>query len=347
MEKSDVCDPRVEYVKTPRTGDELLRLDLNENVLGCSPKVIEALKQVKPTDVSVYPDTSVFRTELAQFLGVEDGNILMTNGADEAIRYIMDQFLKPGDEVVMAEPTFSMYPVFCSQLKVEIRSVNYNDDLSFPTEALIGAITPRTKMIVLVSPNNPTGTSIELPDLRRICEATDAKVLLDEAYFEFGEIDAMDVLADYRNLVLVRTFSKVYGLAGLRLGYMIADRSIISSIEQVSAPYNVNNLAVIAARAALSDQKFTTDYVQMIQQNRDYLAEKLPVKTYPSQANFLVADMGEYRVEIWNGLRERGILVRDLASFKLLGNCIRIGVGTKEMCDTVVGAIEQITGGCQ
>ena len=323
-----------------------LRLDFNENTIGCSPRVLEALQNITAEDVCTYPAYSDFRKELAQWANVLPSQILMTNGTDEAIKIVMDAYLDKGDEVIIPQPTFSLFNSYAAVTGATIVPVLYNKDLSFPSESVLNAITSKTRIIVLVNPNNPTGTAISEQEIIRILEkAPQALVLVDEAYYQYYGYSCKELIKGFRNLVIIQTFSKAFGLAGMRFGYALSNEGIITNLEKVGSPYSVNALAIIAARAAIKDPKFVRDYVEEVLKNRTFMydeLQKLGIKTYPSQANFIIADFGARCKEVLSQLDKEGILIRDRSSFALLQNCLRLGNGTKEQCVRLLDGIKRI-----
>ena len=332
----------------PPTSDRRgkLRLDFNENTSGCSPKVLDALRDISVEDICMYPDYGNFRKELALYLDTGSKNVLPTNGTDEAIKVVMDTFLEKGDEVIIPEPTFTMFKVYADIVEANITNVLYNDDLSFPTQKLLEKITDKTKLVVLVNPNNPTGTTISEQDIISVLEkAKDAIVLVDEAYSQYYGKSCKGFVEKYSNLIVTQTFSKAFGLAGLRLGCIISSEAIITNLEKVISPYSVNNLALIAASAAMKDEEFISNYVEEVRESRQYVQkelEKLGIKVFSSEANFMMADFGERCNYVLLQLRERGILVRDRSTYPLLKNCIRIGIGTMEQSRVLIEAIKNI-----
>lgn len=324
-----------------------LRLDFNENTFGCSPKVIAALKEVKAEEIATYPEYGKFIKKLATYLNLNKEELLLTNGTDEAIRVVMETFLEnKSDEIILPTPTFAMFKVSASLIEAKVILVLYNKDLSFPTKRILNRITDETKLIILVNPNNPTGTSIKEEDIIKIVEkAKNSLVLIDEAYYQYYGQSAKGLIKDYDNIIVLQTFSKAFGLAGLRLGYAISNKEIITSLKKVISPYSVNVLALIAASAALEDLDFVDNYVKEIKESRIFLEKelkKLGIKTFPSEANFLLVNFGDSCNEVYQKLKEKGILVRDRSSYPLLKDCLRITLGTTEQTKKLVKEIKNI-----
>ncbi len=325
-----------------------LRLDFNENTLGCSPKVLNALRRMDAAALSVYPDYSRFKIKLSRYLGVERENIVLTNASDEAIKLFMDTFIEGGDEIILPVPTFTLFSFYAGLADAVINEVPYNDDLSFPVKRVINAITKDTKLVVLVSPNNPTGTAIADDDvisILRKAKENDTLIVIDEAYYEFCDKSFVNLVNDFDNLLVIRTFSKAFGLAGLRMGYLIGSRMLTKYLAKAQSPYSVNAPALIAAEAALADTSFVRGYVNEVKKNKLFVREELEnlgVKSYPSDANFLIADFGERCGAVLNKLRDRGILVRDMRGYPLLKDSLRITIGTGAQCRRLIRAIRTI-----
>ena len=325
-----------------------LRLDFNENTQGCSPKVIEALKKIDAEEVSSYPEYKKFRKKLADYLDVDDSEILLTNGADEAIKVVTDTFIDKDDEIIIPTPTFSMFKVYASTACARINSILYNKDLSFPTKKVIDKINSSTKLVILVNPNNPTGTAINENDIVKILKKAENKntlILIDEAYYQYYSKSAKELIKKYGNLIIIRTFSKEFGLAGLRLGYIISNTEIIRNLKKVISPYSVNSLALVAGSAAIDDTEFVNNYVSEVRRNKQYIVKelnRLGIKTYPTQANFLVANFGEKSNLVYKKLKQKNILIRNVTKYPLLIDCLRITVGTKEQCSRLIKEIRYI-----
>ncbi len=323
-----------------------IKLDLNENLMGCSLKVIEALKKVTCDDISMYPEYNNFINKLASYLNLETNNLMITNGADEALRIIMDTYLDKNDEIIIPIPTFYIFESYSEIIGANKKLVYYNDDLSFPIETIIANITKNTKMIAIVNPNNPTGTIVERNDIIRILEkAPNSIVLVDEAYFQFSNKSCKDLINSYENIIVVQTFSKGFGLAGVRLGYIISNENIIQNLKKIVLPYEVNGLSIIAGSAAIDDLDFVNHYVNLVRDNRSYLLaelDKIGVRTYPSDANFIIANFGKNLNTIYNKLNQKNILVNNVSDLPLLNGCLRIAIGTKSQMETLLDEIRNV-----
>lgn len=325
-----------------------LRLDFNENTEGCSAKAINALKSTKPTYLATYPEYKKLRVALASYCEVDVNEIIPTNGTDEAIKTIIETYIEKGkDEIIIPIPTFPMYKFYSQLNEAIIREISYNQDLSFPSDKIIEAINRNTKIIVLVNPNNPTGTSIKQSDIIRIvrkAKSNDALVLIDEAYYQFYGKTSIPLIKKYDNLFVTQTFSKAFGLAGLRLGYIVSNKENIKVIQKVLSSYSVNNLAVVCASAALKDLAYTKAYTKEVNKSKSVLykeLEKLGIEYYKSDANFVLLRIGSKSANFCQKLREKGILVRDKSNDILLNGCVRITLGTLKQTKVLIKALNQ------
>ena len=321
-----------------------LRLDFNENTVGCSPRVIEALRSaVNREDLAVYPEYGDAKEAIASYFQVTPEDFVFTNGTDEAIQVFINTYVDDGQQVIVLEPAYAMDRFYAEVAGAKITRIPYEQpDLSFPLQALLDAITPDTRAVLISNPNNPTGTGTSLNGLERILSrARKAAVLIDEAYYEFSGVTALGEIARLPNLFVCRTFSKVFGMAGMRLGCLFSHPANIAFLHKAQSPYSVNSLAVLAAQAAVEDTAYIQNYVTEVLAARELLClglEKLGVPYIPSSANFVLARFGKRAIEIRDALRERAILVRD-RSYEAPG-CVRITVGTREQTRKLLSALE-------
>src|SRR6201986_3322273 len=254
----------------PLAGRHALRLDFNENTFAPSPRVFAKLQQLTAEELTVYPEREPVERIVAQHLGVESNQVILTNGVNEAIHLMACAFLDEGHEALICTPTFFMYDVSIGMMTSGLVKVQTDDSLEFPFERFLAAITPRTKLIIIASPNNPTGAIVSRDHLLAIAAAAPQAVLMvDEAYFHFyGETTIADI-ADVPNLVVARTFSKAYGLANLRIGMLCADPRLIGFLRKVSSPYNVNGVALAVLPEALADQDYLNWYITEVHEGRE------------------------------------------------------------------------------
>lgn len=309
-----------------------LRLDFNENTVGCSPRVIEALQQYLTADhLSIYPEYAEALKELAAFFGVTQDEFTLTNGTDEAIQLLVNTFVGDAGEVLTMHPSYAMYKFYSQLAGASVREIEYPAGLQFPVEEFLAAIGPSTKAVLISNPNNPTGGAIgPAAILRIVTAAPNAAVLIDEAYFDFFGITALPWIQEHRNLFVSRTFSKVYGMAAMRCGCLFSGAENMHWIRKAQSPYSVNSLAVMAARAAVTDTEYVKNYVAEVLQSREQVyrgLEKLGIPYFPSNANFVLMQLGERAIPIRDALRDRGVLVRD-RSYEIPG-CVRVTLGTR------------------
>jgi histidinol-phosphate aminotransferase len=323
-----------------------LRLDFNENTVGCSPHVIEFLKQrLDAGALAVYPEYGEAKAAVAAFFRVAPEQFIFTNGTDEAIQVFVNTYVDDGQEVLLLRPAYAMYHFYAQVAGATVREIDYEGAaMDFPLAALLDAISPATRAVLIANPNNPTGTGLSLQDIERILKrARKAAVFIDEAYFEFSGVTALGLIEGSPNLFVSRTFSKVYGMAAMRLGCLFSQAGNIAYLHKAQSPYSVNTLAVLAAQAAIRDTAYTENYVAEVLAARELLCiglERLKVGYVPSSANFVLIRAGERAIEILDYLRERDILVRD-RSYEAPG-CVRITVGTREQTRRLLGALEEI-----
>jgi len=322
-----------------------LSLDLNESMAGCSPRVLARLRSLSAAEVSLYPQREVGERLVANFLRVAPEQVLLTNGMDEALSLLFATYLGPGDELLFADPTFVMYPMLGQALGARVVRLQSGEDMALPVADLLAHVSPRTRMIAIANPNNPTGLAASRADLLRIAEsAPDAAVLIDEAYFEFCGETLIPDLARHSNLFIARTFSKAYGLAGLRLGVLIGAAEQIGYMRRLGLPFNVNSVALACLEEALADQSFVSDHVAQVKQGRERLEQlfdELGLRFWPSQTNFVLVRVGATARTFVESMQRRGILVRDSSSNPGCDGCVRITVGTPKQMDGVLQAIRE------
>jgi histidinol-phosphate aminotransferase len=326
----------------------LLRLDFNENTIGCSPKVLAAINHINEEEVAAYPEYVEFKAKLANSIRMKPEQLMVTNATDEAIMVIMQTYLEKGDEIVLPIPTFAMFKFYAQLFEAKIKEILYGTNLNFPVKNVLAAITKKTKIVVLCNPNNPTGTLIEKKNIIKIIEKAqknEALVLLDEAYYQYSEMECLDLIDEYDNLIIIRTFSKVYGLGGLRLGYAASNQEIIKNLLKAGSPYSVNTVAIAAASAAIEDLDYVKWYTTEIKKAKKVMYEglgKLKIKTYPTAGNFLIAKFPKKADKIEIGLKEMGILVRNRSKYPLLKDCLRIAIGTVKQTKELLNALKEL-----
>ncbi|PYT08649.1 MAG: histidinol-phosphate transaminase [Acidobacteria bacterium] len=290
------------------------------------------------------------RPAVARFFGLKQLgsglDLVLTSGADEGIRLVCECFVRPGEKVVLLDPAFSMYR-FCATLSAaEVKEVPYKkDDLSFPEEELRAEVRKGARLVILPDPNNPTGTPAPPGFAEELAGAAPKTLfLVDEAYAEFSSHSSIPSLPRRPNLLVARTFSKAYGLAGVRAGVLMGDGRTLSWIGRIRNPYSVNSLALIALVAALEDHTYAQRCAAEAREGRALMAEELErlgIRCYPSQANFLLARFGDRSVAVRESLRSQGILVKQIDGHPLLEGALRIAIGTPEEVDRLLRAVKK------
>jgi histidinol-phosphate aminotransferase len=327
----------------PLGSRDSLRLDFNENTFACSPRVREALQKVTTESLTRYPEREPIEAIVAENLGRAPEQVVLTNGVDEAIHVLFETFLDAGDELLLPVPTYTMYEVYATATDARIVTVQAAGDMAFPFESLIAAITPQTKIIAIANPNSPSGSVCTREQILEIARrAPHAILLVDEAYFHFYGETVMDLIGTVPNLIVARTFSKAYGLAGLRLGLLAAPVELMRWLRRVLSPYSVNSLALVCLPPALADTEYLNKYVDEVLAARTELESALDaacVRRWPSHANFVLVDIGQHHTEFTRRMREAGVLVRDRSSDPGCDGCVRITIGTREQMSRAVEAL--------
>jgi len=331
--------------RSPIASREGLSLDLNENLAGCSPRVLARLRTLRTADIARYPQREIGERLVANFLGVNPEAVLLTNGVDETLCLLFSTYLREGCELLFSDPTFVMYPIFGQAFGAELVRVPAGENFAFPAAEILSRISPRTQVIVIANPNNPTGTVAAPVDLLRIVKAApDAAVLIYEAYFDFYGETVLEELPRHPNLFVARTFSKAYGLAGLRLGALIGPPEQIGFIRRFCSPFNVNAVALACLEESLADQDFVRDYVAQVKQGREQIARlclELGLEHWPSSANFVLVRVGKNAGELVAAMQRRGIMIRDSSSSPGCQGCVRITVPARQQMNGVLDATRQ------
>jgi histidinol-phosphate aminotransferase len=326
-----------------------IKLASNENPLGPSPKALAAIRE-KLDQLHLYPDGDCFylKRGMAQKLGVAPENLIFGNGSNEIIELAVRTFMRPGDEAVMAEQAFIVYPLIVQAIGGKKNAVplrNFTHDLA----AIADAITPQTRVVFLANPNNPTGTSFRRDEWERFLGkvSRDLLLIVDEAYFEYVQDsaypDSLRYHAEDHAILTLRTFSKLYGLAGLRIGYGIGPKKLIDMMQRVRQPFNVNAAAQWAALAALDDVDHVKRSLEVNRLGIKYLQEeftRLGLEFVPSQANFILLRVGKGQ-EVFKQLLSQGVIVRPMAGYQFPEH-VRVTVGTKEENRKFIDALEKV-----
>ncbi len=334
-----------EYVPSARPElKQVVKLDMNENPYGPSPRAIKALASAQ--EWHYYPEQEELRAALAAYVCVPPENIVLGNGSDESIDLLLRATLEPGDTVIDCPPSFQMYGVTARANRATLVEIPRRNDFSLDLEKVIFTVrSTNAKVVLLASPNNPDGGLLPRADLEALL-ALPSLIVVDEAYAEFAGESAVDLTTHHDNLVILRTFSKWAGLAGLRIGYAIMPASLARAVLKLKGPYNVNAAALIAARASLDDLDYLSSRVAAIVAERERMSAELArfwfLQPFPSRANFVLCGLNGLRArELRAELFDRGILIRSYQA-PPLKNHVRITIGTPEQNELVLKALRAI-----
>lgn len=330
--------------------EDYLRLNMNENFF-VEPEVINRLilDACKEFDYRKYPDNlaGLAVRAISEFLGVEESMVYVGNGLDEVMDTLFRTYVRKGGKVLIVEPTFGMYSYFTSLYGGELKSVLLNPDFSLDAKRILEQSKNEVSLVIICSPNNPTGNQFPREDLERILDI-DALVVLDEAYVQFADYSMMDDVWRHENLAVMRTFSKVFGLAGIRCGYLVSTPEVVGYMNKATYPFHVNQLTQLIVEKALSMWSYFEGKVKEIVEERERLRKTLEklegIKAYPSKTNFILVKIvkeGLTPKALKDRLMERKILIRDVSDKPLLSDCVRITVGKPEQNELLISALEE------
>lgn len=328
----------------------IIKLASNENPLGPPESVVNDLKNFLEK-VHLYPDGGTWhlREKLSEKLGIEKEEILVGNGSNEIIEFIVEGFVNPGDEVLSSEKTFLVYPLVTQAIGGLYKTAPLTKDWKYDLKALAGLVSAKTKVIFVANPNNPTGTYVNKRELESFLDSVpnDVIVCLDEAYFDFAEAEDYPNGIDYikrGNVIILRTFSKSYGLAGLRIGYGVADKEIIGYLKKISQPFNANAMAQRAATVALDDEEYLKKSKEIVSEGKKYLygqLKRLGLEYIPSETNFILFNVGRSAQDVFGKLLKSGVIVRAMTAYEL-PEYIRVSVGLEEENKKFINELEKI-----
>lgn len=335
--------------------DNIIKLGSNENPLGVSKKAVEAIRE-NVGSIYQYPESNQedLKEKIADYAGVKASNIIIGgDGADEILDVLGKTLIDPGDEFIVPVPSY-MYYEFTLKIHggVPVYAKWNVDQNKLDVQSVLDVISPKTRIIFLCTPNNPTGGLIDKKDIRRVLESTDALVVVDEAYFEFSQIDNTDLLKYYDNLLILRTFSKVFGLAGMRIGYAISNQELMDYMHRVKPVFSLTRLSYVAASATLDDRSYIERSIQTGIESREFLYKnmsKFPkLRVFPSRANYILVNVRETGMtsgDFSEELLKRGVIVRDCNSFRGLDEYwIRVSVGTLEEDARFIEILDDLIG---
>jgi histidinol-phosphate aminotransferase len=331
----------------PPQGEMIAKLNQNENPYdlpsGWKNEILESMRALEWTRYPVY-DPPELREKLAARLGVDRDRILLGNGSNQVLYILGTALLSPGDRVVISPPTFSLFDTTARVAHGTVVSVNQNPDFSLDGPAVLEAAAS-ARLTFLCSPDNPTGHTVPLEFLESTCAATDGLVVWDEAYGEFSGVTAVPLLDRHPNLVVLKTFSKALGLAGLRIGYLVGHPAVVAELKKVNIPFNVNLMSNLTALKLLDRRDWIEDQVRRIVAERDRLFEGLrsvpSITPFPSAANFILMRTPDGNA-VFNGLKAEGILVRPTEPHPLLKDCLRVTVGKPDENEAFLAALRRV-----
>ncbi len=330
-------------------GETTFKLDWNEATIAPSPRVNEAIQAYLSghRKLNWYPQlgSSDLVEALTAYTGLSREYLLATNGSDDALQLICNTFLSEGDHVVAPVPTYNHFLVFAQSRGATITKVQGETPFDENIEGIHQAMSETTRILYLVSPNNPTGMVLDPDDVEELCQKYPRTlIILDEAYFEFAQVTGIDLVRDYPNLIVTRTFSKAFGLAGLRVGYLAADPDIVEGLSRIYNPKSVNALGQVGAIAALSDLDYLNAFLAEVEASKELLREFFAAKNaeaYVTPANFVVVRVPNIS-DTLGQLEARGVYVRDRSSYPGLEGCLRMSVGTVEQTERLIERLEEV-----
>jgi histidinol-phosphate aminotransferase len=338
------------YLKPPELYDGL-RLHQNENTGGCSPRVLEALRSMRADQVGFYPPYAACTEKIAAYFGVAADRVALTNGLDEGIMALAVTHLRPQGgvipEAIVPEPAFEIYRFDTAVAGGRLVQVMPKADFSFPLDEVLAAITPATRVVFLTNPNNPTGVAMPIDAIRAIAKRVppEAIVFVDEAYAEFAGVTFIPELAGFPNVIVGRTFSKAFGLAGLRIGCLVGSPDALSPIRRAIPVYSVNIAAVVAVQAAIDDRAYLEGYLGQVAESKRLLyaaCERLKLRAWPSGANFVLVCAGDRTSDLVKGAADRGVYIRDRSTEPGCHGCIRIAAGIVEHTKRCISVMEEV-----
>lgn len=327
--------------------EDIIKMASNENPLGPSPKALLAMQEAVE-EVHIYPDGGGWklRRAIAEKFGLELSNVILGSGSNEVIEFIGHAFLKPGDNIITAEHAFLVYKLMAKVFGADTIEVA-DPGLVHDLDAMAAAITPNTKEIFIANPNNPTGTLVTQEQIDRFMDKVPPHVMVvfDEAYYEFldNPPDTLKYVREGRNVIVLRTFSKIQGLAGLRIGYGLGKPELIEVLQRTRQPFNTNSVAQAAALAGLLDDEHQNKTKQITDEGRAYLQAEfaaMGLEFVPSFANFVLVKVGDGN-EVFRKMMDKGVIVRAMAAYKL-PEWVRISIGTADQCRRCIEVLKQV-----
>lgn len=323
---------------------QAVRMDTSTNVLGTNPSARDVLARSADLDLNQYPTpySDGLRQALAQRYGLNEDNFVVGNGSDEALDIIFKSFMEPGETVVAPYPSYVLHGFFVKINGGRFVTVDLKPGFQLDPDSMLAA---KGKIMILCTPNNPTANTFDHDDVERLVQEHDGPVVVDEAYGEYTDSSFLPRVEEFDNLIVTRTFSKAYGLAGMRVGYMASNLKMAGIMQRIKIPYSLNQVSERAAIAALKDTTYVDMAVDLVRRERERLSqglESLGFKTYPSQSNFILFKSPHPSGELVKRLAEKGVLVRNFGELRMLENCLRTTIGTRELNDLLLTKLGEV-----
>lgn len=321
-----------------------LRMDTSTNPHGCNPAAKRAIMECADMNLDQYPSTysDGLREELADFYDLQRDNFVVGNGSDEMLDILFKTFMEPGETAITAYPAYSLHGFFVKINGGNVTQIDLDDDFQLNVEGINSA---KGKMVIICTPNNPTSNLFRHEDVRAVVEGCDRPVVVDEAYGEFAGKSFMPLVDKYENLIVTRTFSKAYGLAGMRIGYMASNLTMANVMQTVKIPYSLNRVSEHVAIAALKDQSYVHQSVDTVNRERRHLADGLSAlgfHVFPSEANYILFRSPKDSAQLVCRLAQKDVLIRDFGKHRRLENCVRTTIGTREMNDELLAKLREV-----
>ncbi len=334
-----------------KLGEKIVKMDFNENFAMSSDIIEKLLLDVcRTVDVRAYPPPRgcMAAKAISNFLGFNESEISVANGADEIMDLLMKVFVRRGSKVLVVEPTFPMYTFFTQLYGGKTVTSMLGPDFGLDVDAILKKADPDTSLLFVCSPNNPTGNQFREADIKRLLQEFTGVVVVDEAYADFARYSVINWVRDYENLAVLRSFSKAFGLAGLRLGYLVSNNSIVKYVQRVMGPFNVNVVTQQLITSALQNWNYFEERINLVINEREWLMDNLKqvdgITPFPSDANFILFKVTKSNLTsaiVKERLESRNVLVKDRGHLPLLENCIRVTVGTRNMNETFLSALKE------
>ncbi len=321
-----------------------IRMDTSINVLGPNTCLDEVLNKCREMDLNQYPApySDGLRRALARKYGLHEDNFVVGNGSDEMLDVVFKSFMEPGETVATPYPSYVLHSFFVKINGGRSVTADLAPGFELDPDALLKE---KSKVIILCTPNNPTANTFDHRDVEKVIREHDGPVVVDEAYGEFAKESFMPLVDDYENLIVTRTFSKAYGLAGLRIGYMASNLKMADQLQRVKIPYSLNRVSEAAAIAALENPRYVEEGVKLVNEQRDALSDGLRAlgfKVFPSASNFILFKSPVPSSDLVSRLAAKGVLIRDFGKLRLLEDCVRTTVGTEELNRLLLTKLKEV-----